>query len=73
MLENIARRLKLPPTKAYSNLSRRGDTVSATVPIALADASREESLHPGQTVLICGFGAGYSWAGALRTWGALAS
>jgi len=71
VLENIARQLKLPPEKFYSNLSRMGNTVSATIPIALADAVSEGRLRDGQTVLICGFGVGYSWAGTLITWGQL--
>jgi 3-oxoacyl-[acyl-carrier-protein] synthase-3 len=71
VLENIARQLKLPPGKLYSNLSRTGNTVSATIPIALAEASREGKVQPGKTVLLCGFGVGYSWAGALLKWGAL--
>ena len=71
VLEHIGRQLKLPPNKLYSNLSRTGNTVSATIPIALADASREGLVHPGQTVLLCGFGVGYSWAAALVKWGAL--
>ena len=71
VLENIARHLKLPPHKLYSNLLSTGNTVSATIPIALADASRAGKLRPGQTVLICGFGVGYSWAGALLKWDSL--
>lgn len=73
VLENLARKLKLPPNKMYSNLSRTGNTVSATIPIALAEAAREGRIYPGQTVLICGFGVGYSWAGALLKWSALAA
>jgi len=71
VLENIGRQLNLPQNKLYSNLINVGNTVSASIPIALAEASREGRLHPGQTVLICGFGVGYSWAGALLRWGAI--
>ena len=69
VLENIGRQLKLPSEKLYSNLENIGNTVSATIPIALSNAVRDGRLHPGQTVLICGFGVGYSWAGALVRWG----
>ena len=71
VLENIGRQLKLPQSKLYSNLVNVGNTVSSSIPIALAEASREGRLHSGQTVLICGFGVGYSWAGALLRWGAI--
>ena len=41
MLENIVRRLKLPQDKVYMNLQRVGNTVSASIPIALKDAASE--------------------------------
>ena len=71
VLENIGRQLNLPKKKLYSNLVNVGNTVSSSIPIALTEASREGILQPGQTVLICGFGVGYSWAGALLMWGAV--
>lgn len=69
VLENIARQLKLPAEKLYSNLEQVGNTVSASIPIALSDASRDGRLRQGQTVLVCGFGVGFSWGGALLRWG----
>lgn len=73
VLKNIAGGSSCGRPKVYSNLSRTGNTVSATVPIALEDASREGRLHPGQTVLICRLGVGHSRAGALLKWGGIAS
>jgi 3-oxoacyl-[acyl-carrier-protein] synthase III len=70
VLDNIGRHLKLPPGKMYSNLERVGNTVSASIPIALADALEEKRLRDGQTVLLCGFGVGFSWGGVLLRWGA---
>lgn len=68
VLQNIGRHLAIPAGKLYSNLEHTGNTVSATIPIALSDAARDGKLAPGQTVLLCGFGVGYSWAGALLRW-----
>lgn len=68
VLTNIAKILKIPERKLFSNLSEIGNTVSATIPIALLDASRQSMLVGGQTVLICGFGVGYSWAGTVLKW-----
>lgn len=70
VLENIARQLKLPDRKLFSNISHVGNTVSATIPIALADAALEGKLGPKKKILICGFGVGYSWGGAIIEWGA---
>ncbi len=46
-----------------------GNTVSATIPIALKQAESEGRLRPGSTVMVVGFGVDYSWAGALLRWG----
>lgn len=69
VLRNIARQLKLPAGKVFSNITHVGNTVSATIPIALADAALEGKLVQKQKILICGFGVGYSWGGAIIEWG----
>ncbi|MFA5974927.1 MAG: ketoacyl-ACP synthase III [Elusimicrobiota bacterium] len=71
VLENIERRLSLPPEKVYSNLSRVGNTVSASIPMALKDAAAEGRLREGDTVMLVGFGVGYSWGACLVQWGPL--
>ena len=37
-----------------------GNTVSASIPIALKRAEEEGKLHKGDKVLLCGFGVGLS-------------
>ena len=68
VLENIVRRLKLPQDKVYMNLQRVGNTVSASIPIALKDAASEGRLKPGARVMVVGFGVGYSWGACLLNW-----
>lgn len=68
VLNGIARALKIPNDKMYANLQDVGNTVSATIPIALKDAVEGGKLKAGMKVLICGFGVGYSWGGALIEW-----
>ena len=68
VLNGIARALKIPNDKMYVNLKDVGNTVSATIPIALKDAVMDGKLKAGKKVLICGFGVGYSWGGALIEW-----
>ncbi|MGY8713918.1 MAG: 3-oxoacyl-[acyl-carrier-protein] synthase III C-terminal domain-containing protein, partial [Verrucomicrobiia bacterium] len=46
-----------------------GNTVSATIPIALKDASDQGRLKKGDTVMLVGFGVGYSWGSVLVEWG----
>jgi 3-oxoacyl-[acyl-carrier-protein] synthase-3 len=64
-LDSLTRLLRLPPEKVYRNLARVGNTVSASIPIALEDARREGRVGPGDKVLLSGFGVGLSWATAL--------
>ena len=43
-----------------------GNTVSNSIPIALVDAQKEQKLKG--SVLICGFGVGYSWGGCILSY-----
>jgi 3-oxoacyl-[acyl-carrier-protein] synthase III len=68
MLEALRRKLELPPERFLVDLEF-GNTVSSTIPIALARAEAAGTLKPGMLVLLLGFGVGYSWAGTLLHWG----
>ena len=37
------------------------NTMAASIPIALDQAVRSGRINPGQTVLMCGLGAGVCW------------
>jgi 3-oxoacyl-[acyl-carrier-protein] synthase-3 len=64
----MAGRLGLVSQQLYVNLERYGNTSSASVPIALDEAIRDGRLKPDMTVLLCAFGAGFSWGSALMRW-----
>lgn len=64
-LDSLAKILRIPRAKSYDNLATVGNTVSASLPIALAQALAEGRVGPGSLVLLCGFGVGLSWASAL--------
>jgi 3-oxoacyl-[acyl-carrier-protein] synthase-3 len=68
VLDNLTRLLRLRPDQTFSNLSNIGNTVSASIPIALSDAITAGKLQPGATVVLCGFGLGLSWGSALLRW-----
>jgi 3-oxoacyl-[acyl-carrier-protein] synthase-3 len=65
ILEYLRKILKIPEDKFYINLSYTGNTVSATIPIALRDCLDKQILTPGDKILILGFGVGYSWGGTI--------
>ncbi|MDP1812047.1 MAG: ketoacyl-ACP synthase III [Sediminibacterium sp.] len=63
MLSFLRKKIKIEEEKFYYCLSRFGNTVSSTIPIALKEAMSDNSIKPGNKVLIAGFGVGYSWGG----------
>lgn len=64
-LDSLTRALKLDGDLVFRNLGSIGNTVSASIPICLAQAAEEGRTPPGSLVLLCGFGVGLSWASAL--------
>ena len=64
-LDSLAKILKIKPEKVYENIGSVGNTVSASIPIALKDAFEEGKIKKGDKVFICGFGVGLSWASAI--------
>lgn len=67
MLEYLRKKLKIDPAKFYINMIETGNTVSATIPIALKDCLENKIVKPGDKVLLVGFGVGYSWGATIIT------
>lgn len=65
VLDSLTRLLRLPQSKVFRNLDQIGNTVSASIPLALAEARAGGRLASPATVLLCGFGAGFSWGTAI--------
>ncbi len=68
MLDNLRDRMSIPPAKFLVDMETVGNTVSATIPIALSDAAASGRIRPGQRAMLVGFGVGYSWAGTVIEW-----
>ncbi len=68
IIEAAAGRLGIPMNRVAVVVDRMGNTSSASVPLALADAADAGRLRPGDHVLMSGFGAGMSWASAVMRW-----
>lgn len=64
----VQRRLGLGDDRVFNNIERYGNTTAATIPIALAEAVREERLSPGDLLCFCAFGSGLTWGSALVRW-----
>ena len=68
ILEHLRQEIGIPEEKFYTNMENKGNTVSATIPMALRDAWDEGRLRPGDHVMVVGFGVGYSWGATLLRW-----
>ena len=68
VVDNLVRSMSLPEKKVFTNYDRVGNTVSASIPIALKDAQQQGRLQKGDRVLVAGFGVGLSWGAALVRW-----
>jgi 3-oxoacyl-[acyl-carrier-protein] synthase-3 len=68
MLDHLRRKMAIPPEKFVIAMEHCGNTVSSTIPIALKTAVAEGRLKGGDTVMLVGFGVGYSWGATLVKW-----
>lgn len=57
----ISERLGFPLSKFVLNIDEVGNTLAASIPIALDQAVRDSRIGAGQTVLMCALGAGITW------------
>jgi 3-oxoacyl-[acyl-carrier-protein] synthase-3 len=65
LLHKIADMLKAPRERFYSQISRYGNTSSASLLIALAEWAAGDGLRPGEPAMLAAFGAGFQWGAML--------
>jgi len=68
IIESANAKLGLPMERTALVLDRTGNTSSASIPLALADAADNGRLKKDDLVLMVGFGAGMTWASAIVRW-----
>ena len=67
ILNFLRKIMRIPEDRFYLNMENTGNTVSSTIPIALADLFHSVRLQVGDKVLIAGFGVGYSFGATVLT------
>jgi 3-oxoacyl-[acyl-carrier-protein] synthase III len=65
ILAAAARELGLPLARVAINIDRYGNTLAASIPLALDEALGQGLAAPGDVVALVGFGAGLAWGGVL--------
>jgi 3-oxoacyl-[acyl-carrier-protein] synthase-3 len=65
MLDQLRKKIGIPPERFCVSLEAYGNTVSSTIPMALEIALARGQAGPGSLVMVVGFGVGYSWGASL--------
>lgn len=68
IIDHATKDMGLPDDKVVLNIDRYGNTSSASIPLALAEATDDGRLVAGSTVLMTAVGAGLTWGSAVVTW-----
>lgn len=61
IIEAMSKHAGIPMDKVYVNVDRFGNTSSASIGIALDEAIATGRVRSGDIVLLCAFGAGFTW------------
>lgn len=68
MLEYLRQKCRIPADKFVVSMASCGNTVSSSIPMALAKAAEANKFRAGDRILLVGFGVGASWGACLITW-----
>ena len=65
VIDALQRKLSLPKEKVVNYLADGGNTISCGIPIAWAKAQADKRFKVGDTIMVFGFGVGFSWCGTI--------
>lgn len=65
IIQATARRLNLPMEQVVVTVADHGNTSAASIPLALDTAVRDGRIQGGHTILMEGFGGGFTWGSVL--------
>jgi 3-oxoacyl-[acyl-carrier-protein] synthase III len=68
IIDHAVAKLGIPEERVVVNVDRYGNTSSASIPLALAEAVDDGRVRKGSMVLMTGMGAGLTWGSALMRW-----
>jgi 3-oxoacyl-[acyl-carrier-protein] synthase III len=68
IIDHAVAKLGIPEERVVMNVDRYGNTSSASIPLALAEAVGDGRVRKGSMVLMTGMGAGLTWGSALMRW-----
>ncbi len=65
IIKATAKKLKMSMEHVVVTVPEHGNTSAASIPLALDSAVRDERIKRGETILLEGFGGGFTWGSAL--------
>lgn len=68
ILDGIARKLGVDPSKIVITLAKHGNTSAASIPLALNQAFEEHRIKEGSLILMEAMGGGFTWGAVLARW-----
>jgi 3-oxoacyl-[acyl-carrier-protein] synthase-3 len=68
ILDGIAKRLAIDPSRIVVTLAKHGNTSAASIPLALNQAFEDHRLVERRLVLMEAMGGGFTWGAALARW-----
>lgn len=68
ILDKVAQKIGIPSEKMISNLDRFGNTSAASIPIATSEAISLGRIQKGDTLMMVGFGGGFTWGINIIRW-----
>ena len=68
IIQSAAKRFNIPVDKFHINLHKYGNTSSASVGLALAEAVELGKIKKGDNIAMVGFGAGLTYAACIVKW-----
>jgi 3-oxoacyl-[acyl-carrier-protein] synthase-3 len=66
--ESVSQRMGISEEKVFNNIQKYGNCSAASIPMLLAETTRNGRLSPGSLVSMTAFGSGFTWASALIRW-----
>ena len=66
IIDAVQRRLGVPHERVMINIEKYGNTTAATIPLLLCEW--EKQFKKGDDIVLCAFGAGFSWGGIWLKW-----
>jgi 3-oxoacyl-[acyl-carrier-protein] synthase-3 len=65
IIDSAMEKLGMPPSQAYVNIDKYGNTSAASIPIALDEAWRAGKINQNDVIVFVAFGGGLTWANAV--------